>query len=329
MNSATHSKGKMKRKWTPSHASCKIPYDSIGFLLSCQQGQEKQAAIGVKHLIHELLEDVMFKDKTKTKVETHNKEHKKIENKDSDASPHSDSEKAIGLQKSADACLREELDQLANIRNHERNEKRGRNEKLLHNEIMMEQGDVKHEHVNLLLVDYDTGVKGLAFVRTSLSSSKSDSQLVSSLGKVAEDILETAKATGRCFSQKVIKVLPICSTCHADIESLRKCASKALAPTFTLKDEKKNDEFSTKMTKRCTFGVVYEHRNGNIERNEVIDAVAKLVDDKVHRVDLKNPDIVIVIQDLRSCFGISMLPRYYDLKKYNMRSMSAAHSPVT
>ena len=90
-----------------------------------------------------------------------------------------------------------------------------------------------------LLIEYDTGVKGLGFLRVLSSNRQKDEALeVSAKASAAEfaaalratmRILREAGTSGRCFSQKVIKVVPVAGTCFADPQAVRQCAAAAIA----------------------------------------------------------------------------------------------------
>lgn len=42
---------------------------------------------------------------------------------------------------------------------------------------------------------------------------------------------------------------------------------------------------------------------------------------KITRVNLKSPDVVIFVSVFKSVVGMSILPKYYELKKYNIPSI--------
>ena len=58
--------------------------------------------------------------------------------------------------------------------------------------------------------------------------------------------------------------------------------------------------------------------NQNLFKEDVLKIVQETVKDKNFRADLKNPDVCIVFEVLKSNCCLSILPNYYKLKKYNL-----------
>ena len=46
-----------------------------------------------------------------------------------------------------------------------------------------------------------------------------------------------------------------------------------------------------------------------------------------HKVDLENPELVIMVQVFMNLCGVSTLPSYADWKKYNIQEFYKAHQP--
>ncbi|KAL0437189.1 UNVERIFIED_CONTAM: hypothetical protein Sradi_0426800 [Sesamum radiatum] len=71
------------------------------------------------------------------------------------------------------------------------------------------------------------------------------------------------------------------------------------------------------------FAVLYDARaNTGIDRTKVIDAVAKSVP-SLHKVDLANPDINIVVQIVKTVCLIGVVEKYKELAKYNIRQLTS------
>ena len=58
--------------------------------------------------------------------------------------------------------------------------------------------------------------------------------------------------------------------------------------------------------------------NQNLFREDVLKIVQESVRDKNFRVDLKNPDVCFVFEVIKSNCCISLLPNYFQYKKYNL-----------
>lgn len=61
-----------------------------------------------------------------------------------------------------------------------------------------------------------------------------------------------------------------------------------------------------------------------MSRDRVIDELAKLVTQKnaANRVDLKQPELAILIEIIRNICCISVLPDYYRFRRYNLMEIA-------
>lgn len=55
-------------------------------------------------------------------------------------------------------------------------------------------------------------------------------------------------------------------------------------------------------------------------RDEIFEALGDVIDGR-WKVDLKNPDHVILIEAIKGTIGFSICPRFIELKKYNLRQL--------
>lgn len=72
------------------------------------------------------------------------------------------------------------------------------------------------------------------------------------------------------------------------------------------------------------WSIVFESRSCDglkLERLDVINAVAALVP-KRHKVDLDAPQLVVMVQVVKSAAALAVLSDYHLLKKYNIRSLT-------
>ncbi|KDD75582.1 hypothetical protein H632_c607p0 [Helicosporidium sp. ATCC 50920] len=72
------------------------------------------------------------------------------------------------------------------------------------------------------------------------------------------------------------------------------------------------------------FAVQYEHRAApSLDRMAVIDAVVDAVRRPPHKVDLTTPQVTVLVNVLKGTAGLALVPRYKELKKFNLRLLAA------
>mmetsp|Transcript_23542 Transcript_23542/g.39443 ORF Transcript_23542/g.39443 Transcript_23542/m.39443 type:complete len:166 (+) Transcript_23542:552-1049(+) len=75
------------------------------------------------------------------------------------------------------------------------------------------------------------------------------------------------------------------------------------------------------------YAIVYNHRNNNeMHREEVVKEVASIIGPK-HKVDLRSPDSVILIEVFKSTCAMSVVTEYYDLERFNIRTLIHGKPP--
>lgn len=124
---------------------------------------------------------------------------------------------------------------------------------------------------------------------------------------IANEIFETKEQK----TKDLLRLVPIQFVCKATIASVTENIGPLLEKYF--KAEKK------------TFGIVFNRRfNNSVDKDGLIAEIAKMVVaiNAEHKVDLKNPNIVILLEVIKSWCLISILPEYYKLKKYNLLELS-------
>lgn len=62
------------------------------------------------------------------------------------------------------------------------------------------------------------------------------------------------------------------------------------------------------------------HSNNKVQRSEIIEELAELITKKNpgNKADLKNPEIAVVVEVIRSFCLLSIAPEYFKYKKYNL-----------
>ncbi|KAI8609424.1 thump domain-containing protein [Chytriomyces sp. MP71] len=149
----------------------------------------------------------------------------------------------------------------------------------------------------------NVGIECCLFVRSS--AEVCPTQLVST-------ILADLDKTKLQKSRYIQRILPATETCLAFMDQIVPMAQRIL-PKYFSKDGMQS----------CKFAVVFNRRNNHdITREAVIPEIAKIVTQTVpHTVDIKEPDYTIVVEIFKGICAMSVVERFYDLKKYNLESI--------
>ena len=68
-----------------------------------------------------------------------------------------------------------------------------------------------------------------------------------------------------------------------------------------------------------TWSMEFKNKNNNnIKKKEVLDFIFKSVDGNRNPVDLRNPDLCVIIEVYRDLLMFGVVPKYRDLKKCNL-----------
>lgn len=129
--------------------------------------------------------------------------------------------------------------------------------------------------------------------------------------EVVEAIMRDLKSSMVPRTRYTLRMLPITNTCFANMDSIKDLSAKLMPESFPT--EGPGHEFS----------VEYEHRSqNNLERMLVINAFAEAVPKPPHRVNLNKPQRTILVQATRNVVGVSIVPSYKDLAKFNVRKIT-------
>ncbi|XP_071450571.1 THUMP domain-containing protein 1 [Hetaerina americana] len=148
-----------------------------------------------------------------------------------------------------------------------------------------------------------TGVKNCLFIRTTIPDP------VPLVVRVLEDI----EATKKQKSRYLLRMLPIEITCKASPNNMEEAFKPLVKKHFTSEGK--------------TFSVVYRSRyNNSVARDEVIELLAGLVKagHPLNRADLDNPELAVLVEIMKGICCIGVLPRYNELKRYNLYEMARA-----
>jgi tRNA acetyltransferase TAN1 len=158
-------------------------------------------------------------------------------------------------------------------------------------------------------VRYDVGMPCLS----AIASNGDPIMLISKLFRaVATD--NTARTT------HVEKLVPLQKTCYPTLEAITTAAEMLLIP------EPLGPDSTPK-----TFAVVAKIRgkvDESVSRSKLTSAVAALVDQTKHKVNLTEPDIVILVEVIRNIAGVSVVKgeEFRAFKRFNLRSMTSPTS---
>lgn len=116
--------------------------------------------------------------------------------------------------------------------------------------------------------------------------------------KIADDALARAKRTHRFLN----RLTPMSLMGRATEEGLREVGRAVLSQFFELEGEEGGDE-----KKDVTYAIRPTIRNhSNLKRNVVIDTIAGLIGKK-HKVDLGNPDKVVLVEVYQNVLGMAVV----------------------
>lgn len=131
--------------------------------------------------------------------------------------------------------------------------------------------------------------------------------------KILTNIYETQMAR----TKNVLRFIPVEIVCKANMTDIINAAGN-LFDKHLLKESK-------------TFSIVFNHRmNNSVKRDTIIKELASLVTLKNvnNKVDLKNPQVVVMVEVLKGLCCLSVLPDYFKLRKYNLAEL-VAHEKVS
>lgn len=148
----------------------------------------------------------------------------------------------------------------------------------------------------------DSGANNVVFIRTH---GVDPEELVH---RILSDLHQTKKRKSRV----ILRMLPVSGTCRAFPEDMEKFLSEYLERWF-------------KAPLRATYQICFKARNSShSKRDDVIKAVAGLVDkmNPLHKVDLSNPELSIIIEIIKSVCCVSVVSDYMLFRKYNLQEVA-------
>ncbi|KAI8814160.1 hypothetical protein BJ742DRAFT_766569 [Cladochytrium replicatum] len=146
-------------------------------------------------------------------------------------------------------------------------------------------------------------------------------------------LLTELAAEGKKQTRYITRLVPISNISHASIPAITKMAKIVLESHFGVIDSISEDgaDFAAALNPTLKAARSYKielrtRHNDKLKSHEIIDGIAALVP-KHHRVDLKHPELCIMVEVIKSVCGISVVEDYYKFKKYNIEAMFEPPKP--
>lgn len=146
----------------------------------------------------------------------------------------------------------------------------------------------------------ETGASNCVFIKTNLSD---PDELTSSIFK---DIMTTKVQKTR----HLLRLIPILSTCKANLPDIMECAGKMF------------DKYFLKTS--STFAIIFNKRfNNSVSRDLIIKELADLIvlKNSDNKADLKNPHYSVIVEIVKGYCLLSVVENYYTFKKYNLHEI--------
>ncbi|XP_047964225.1 THUMP domain-containing protein 1 homolog isoform X2 [Salvia hispanica] len=152
----------------------------------------------------------------------------------------------------------------------------------------------------------DTGCNGVIFIQMRKREGDPSTK------DIVHRMMTSLAVTKKHVSRFLLRLLPVEVSCYPSDEEIRRAIKPVIEKYFPVETEKPRK-----------FSVLYDARaNTGINRAKVIDAVAKCVP-SIHKVDLANPDISIMVQIVKTVCLIGVVEKYKEFAKYNLRQLSS------
>jgi len=152
-----------------------------------------------------------------------------------------------------------------------------------------------------------TGVKGLL-----LLALKRHLRGQFSVVDIVRSTLEAIAKNGVAPARSIARILPLEDTAYASQEELERIAKPVLRKHFP---------YEVNAAPR-TYAIEYKCRNNSqMSRSEVVRAIAEMIP-VPHRVDLKNPQLTVLVEIFNRGCGIAVVERYLEFRKFNIHAVA-------
>jgi len=144
----------------------------------------------------------------------------------------------------------------------------------------------------------ESGARNCIFIKTTLEEPH----------KLVSELIDRILETGVARARYILRVIPIVATCKAHEKNIEETLSLVLTPFFPPGSS-------------TSYSVIFKTRNnGSIGRDDVIKLVGNVVRnlEGESSVDLKSPDLAIIIEVVRAVCCIGVAHNYFAKRKYNL-----------
>ena len=144
----------------------------------------------------------------------------------------------------------------------------------------------------------ESGANNCMFIKTTLEDPE----------KLANDIITDIAETKTQKARFILRMIPILGTCKAYDENIEKLADKILSNIM-------------KEGTEMTYSILFKTRNNNnVFRDDTIKLIGGVAKSQAGKtsVDLKNPDICVVVEIIRTVCCLGIARNYFGRKKYNL-----------
>ncbi|XP_034251036.1 THUMP domain-containing protein 1 homolog [Thrips palmi] len=134
---------------------------------------------------------------------------------------------------------------------------------------------------------------------------------------VVESILKDIECEAKQRTRFLLRLLPIEVTCKAWPDDIKTASGKLFDRYF--KGEPK------------TFCIVFKRRNNNnVPREELIQDLASNIQmrNALHRADMKQPDLSVIVEVIRNICCMAVVPKYFYYRKYNLLEVAKMNAPA-
>eukprot|EP00189_Rhodosorus_marinus_P012728 CAMPEP_0184744570 /NCGR_PEP_ID=MMETSP0315-20130426/7267_1 /TAXON_ID=101924 /ORGANISM="Rhodosorus marinus, Strain UTEX LB 2760" /LENGTH=342 /DNA_ID=CAMNT_0027216287 /DNA_START=157 /DNA_END=1185 /DNA_ORIENTATION=+ len=153
----------------------------------------------------------------------------------------------------------------------------------------------------------DVGVHGTIFIKFERDDLDP--------AKVVTELLDDVRETGQNRSRYAVRFIPVHDSCYAKpAEAAAMCQKLAKEKLPPAKEDAEDSE-------KPTFAIVFRKSNSSMaHREDYIKQVAEVMP-KGYKVNLKNPDWVLILEVMKSTCCAALLKRYYELGKFNIQTL--------
>ena len=151
-----------------------------------------------------------------------------------------------------------------------------------------------------------TGVQNVLFFKTTLRDPVN----------FALDILNDIRTSGEQRTRFLLRLIPIEQTCKAYEDNVKEAMQKIALKHFD-KEKTANKSYAILFKSRC---------NQDFSKETAIKIIGNVIKDinPNAKVEYKTPDLVIMVEVMKSNCCLSILPDYYGYKKYNLIELATA-----